>query len=55
MELERQLKEAEAVRESFINNDHMQVKVHPIDFQVEKEHNIIGIIKFQRCLPAQKQ
>lgn len=55
MELERQLKEAEAVRERFINNDHMQVKMHPIDFHVEKEHKIIGIIKLQRPFPAHKQ
>lgn len=36
MELERQLKEAEAVRETFIHNDHMQFKPRPTDFNVEK-------------------
>lgn len=38
LELERQLKEAEAVREGFIRNGHVQIKARLIDFHVGKKN-----------------
>lgn len=43
MELERQLKEAEAVRETFIHDDHMQFKLRPTDFNVEKSAKSLAL------------